>query len=102
MEIIEAILSLTGFVIVGRHLYSAYGFRSAMQKEDDDTWKKLGSPNPLAFFWWDLKRFKTNHEGLLNSNATVQQSFKRFHDSWKYGMPALLAVVVINEVAKKL
>jgi hypothetical protein len=39
MEILETTLALAGFAIIGWHIFSAYGFRSAMEKEGGGTWK---------------------------------------------------------------
>ena len=65
METAKLFLGLLAAFLFGWHVYSAYGFRGAMEKDGKELWQSLGNPNPLAFFWWDIKRFRQNHGTFL-------------------------------------
>jgi len=66
-----------------------------MKREALELWKSLGSPKPVAFFYSDLQRFRSNNKEVFDSNVVLHKSLTKFERSWKYGMPLVLVITMM-------
>ncbi len=101
----NGLMLIPGFLslfLLARHIYCAYRLESLMKREDMALWNAIGRPKPIAFFYSDLKRFKSNNQEFIDSNAVVRRSVVRYERSWKYGMPMILLLFIVAQMLQKL
>jgi hypothetical protein len=100
MELLDYVIAVVVIVLVGWHVYTASQFRSSILKNDPGVWVELGSPNPLAFWWWDLKRFKVNYSKLIEKDRAIEVALINYERSWTIGLPTVLCANLIYDFVK--
>ncbi len=99
MEILSTLLFLIAISLISVHIYAAYKFERAMKGDAAGKWSSLGSPHPLMFWWGDLKRFKRQNQSLIAESVAISRAYRLYKNSWAFGFPILLLVVLVNEFA---
>ncbi len=102
MDVIILAFGFSALFLIAMHLYCAFKFGLTMKYEVGESWNPRGNPEPIAFFYSDLKRFKSSNKELIDSNAVVRRSVTRFERSWKYGMPMVLLLAVMAGLLQRL
>ncbi len=95
MHIILPASGVLALLILARHIYCAYRLELTMKREARALWKSLGRPKPIAFFYSDLQRFRSNNKEVINSNEVLHHSLAKYERSWKYGMPMVLVLTIM-------
>lgn len=100
MEYLDSVVAVIVIILVGLHVYTAFQFRTVIVKNKPEVWANLGSPNPLAFWWWDLKKFRSNYSNLINHDKAIEIALINYERSWIIGLPAILCVNLIYDLMK--
>ena len=99
MGLFTLIIVLACIVIAANHVATAYRFKSQLRIAHPDVWQRLGKPDVISL-WLprDLALFRERNQGLVDSNPELWRALTRYEASWKYGVPAVIFLVVFHGV----